>query len=344
MSGDFVRRFGLSESRTEILLRARFGNLKEFFAPARAEAAALVDAAGFVWSDEILNRDRDLFRSLGSLDKVIEHHANEHKRTGLNPGRVREHLSADPHFLLLMEIAGTGGETDFDDDFIPLLRTAPFRNLQTRLNKVYYCKHVHKIWSSNRGLLLRLEDIDPVTLAVLHTANDCHWTPKPACPAGRFLIECSNSPVGTISLNGGTAKEKGIARYQKVILPTLFGVIRNWDDYRRHHGLGWWEMIMFKEDVTGAFNQLYWSVRSAKFLCAMVDENVVFIMLTGGFGHCVTPMIWSLVGEAIVRKGRQSAFCPIDIFVDDTVGAGSIHDVLVTHTEVQKVDTRFLYH
>lgn len=311
----------LSDFPSVLDLGARLASLREFFAPARAEADALADAAGFQWSDAILNRDRDLLRLLGSLDKVIDHHADHHKLTGLNPDRVNDWLRDDPYFATLLEIASSGGEVDVDDDFVPFHRTTPLRNLQKRLLPVYR-KHAHKMWSSNRGLLFRLSDLDDDTLASLHTGNDCHWTTKPACAAGRFLIDCSNGPPGTVPLNGGTAKDKGIARYQKVSLPSLLDVIRKWDVYRRKHGLSWWDMIMFKEDVTGAFNQLNWSGRSAKYLCAMVDDDIVFVMLTGGFGHCVTPMIWSLVGDAITRLVREKARCPVDMFVDDTFGAG----------------------
>lgn len=316
-------------------LESRFRTLQNYFAPDRAESDALLDANGFDWSPAILSRDIDLLRSLGSLDAVINHHADKHKQTGFNPQRVCEFLSDDPHFDLLKEIADVGGEIDFDDDFAPFRRTAPLRNLQKRLLPVYR-KHAYKMWQTNRGLLFRLSDLDPSTLASLHTGNDCHWTPKPGNPLGRFLFDGSNSPPGTIPLNGGTAKERGIARYQKVVLPTLFEVIRSWDDYRRHHGLGWWEMIMFKEDVSGAFNQLNWSARSAKYLGVMIDDDVLFIMITGGFGHCVTPMIWSLVGEAINRRARRFVHCPIHIFVDDTVGAGLPAHALEAQAVVQR--------
>jgi len=330
-----LRRKTPQPSSTFLDLEAHFRSLRAYFAPDRAESDALLDANGFNWPPVVLDRDIHLLRSLGSLDAVIQHHSDQHKSTGFNSHRVNEFLRADPHFDILKEIAEVGGEIDFDDDFTPFRRSAPLRNLQQRMLPVYR-KHAYKMWQTNRGLLFRLKDLDPGTLASLHTGNDCHWTPKPGNPLGRFLFDGSNSPPGTIPLNGGSAKEKGIARYQKVVLPTLFEVIRGWDEYRRHHGLNWWQMIMFKEDVSGAFNQLNWSVRSAKYLGVMIDEEVIFIMITGGFGHCVTPMIWSIVGEAINRRARQFVDCPIYIFVDDTVGAGLPSHALHAQAVVQR--------
>ena len=100
------------------------------------------------------------------------------------------------------------------------------------------------------------------------------------CAIGRFLIDCSNVGPDRVPLNGGTAKEKGIARYQKVVLPTLMQVILKWNAYRLEHKLGWWDMIMFKEDVTNCFNQIAFSTSSSKLLCAMVDYETVVVMIT----------------------------------------------------------------
>ena len=71
----------------------------------------------------------------------------------------------------------------------------------------------------------------------------------------------------------------------------------------------------------------------------MVDPEVVFVMLTGGFGHTTsTPMQWDVVGQAIlyrvengcaevdVLSSPPSDIGPlesmVDIYVDDTFGAG----------------------
>jgi hypothetical protein len=36
-----------------------------------------------------------------------------------------------------------------------------------------------------------------------------------------------------------------------------------------------------------------------------VDPDVVFVMLTGGFGHTSTPMQWDVVGGAILRRVEE---------------------------------------
>jgi hypothetical protein len=91
-------------------LEAKFRSLRKFFAPDRAESDALHDAADFDWSPEVLDRDISLLKSLGSLDAVINHHADQHKLSGLNSQRVQDYLSDDPHFAILKEIAEVGGK------------------------------------------------------------------------------------------------------------------------------------------------------------------------------------------------------------------------------------------
>ena len=52
--------------------------------------------------------------------------------------------------------------------------------------------------------------------------------------------------------------------------------------------LQWSDLVIFKEDIKSCFNHLRWSTRSSKLLATMVDPEVVFVMLTGGFSHTST--------------------------------------------------------
>ncbi len=76
----------------------------------------------------------------------------------------------------------------------------------------------------------------------------------------------------------------------------------------------------------------------SKLLATMVDPEVVFVMLTGGFGHTSTPMQWDVVGQVILRRVENGCAevddppfppsdigpleSPVDMYVDDTFGAG----------------------
>ena len=314
-----------------------FQVVQKFFAPDAFESAALAFVKNFGWTKEILDRDRDLLASLGSLDSVLEFYSSRHREAGMNPARINQWLSNDPRVSLLLTMATSGGEVDTDPDFVPFRHSGPLRPLQQRLLPVYRY-HAHKMWCAGKGLLLRLSDIPPATLDEMHTGNACHLVPKPDTPEGRFIIDASNVSDGRIPLNGLTTKEQAISRYGAVVLPNIRGVLARWDEYRRQWNLQWSDLLIFKEDIKSCFNHLRWSTRSSKLLSTMVDPETVFVMLTGGFGHASTPMQWEGVGGAILT--REASGCspaedssappcdvgllesPVDMYVDDSFGAG----------------------
>lgn len=314
-----------------------YRSVQSIFAPDAFEAAALSFVNNFAWTDAVLSRDRDLLQSLGSLDLVLEHHAERHRIAGMNSDRLTQWVPSDPRLPLLLTMATTGGEVDTDPEFIPFRHTGPLRPLQQRLLPVYRF-HAHKMWRAGKGLLLRLADIPPSTLELMHTGNSCHLVPKPDTPEGRFIIDASNVTDGRVPLNGATAKEQAILRYGAVRLPNIRGVLTRWDVYRRQWNLQWSDLVIFKEDIKSCFNHLRWSTRSSKLLATMVDPEVVFVMLTGGFGHTSTPMQWDVVGHAILRRVEDGCAeadipssppsdigpleSPVDMYVDDTFGAG----------------------
>ena len=97
-------------------LAAHFQLVQQIFAPEAFESAAFAFAADFDLPDGALSRDRDLLHSLGSLDLVLEHHSAIHRAAGLNPERIHQSLSNDPHLSLLLTMATHGGRSI---DFVP---------------------------------------------------------------------------------------------------------------------------------------------------------------------------------------------------------------------------------
>ena len=192
----------------------------------------------------------------------------------------------------------------------------------------------------------------------MHTGNSCHLVPKPDTPEGRFIIDASNVSEGRIPLNGVTARDQAILRYGAVHLPNILGVLHRWDVYRRQWNLQWSDLVIFKEDIKSCFNHLRWSTRSSKLLATMVDPEVVFVMLTGGFGHTSTPMQWDVVGQAILRRVEsgcppQQLFSapvcdvgplksPVDMYVDDSFGAGRADHVRIARDRVVLVSVGVL--
>jgi hypothetical protein len=125
------------------------------------------------------------------------------------------------------------------------------------------------------------------------------------------------------------------------VLPTFRQIILAWDNYRIAHDLQWKDMCIFKADITGCFNQLHWAKSAMRLMGFVLQAGLLMIMLTCGFGHGVTPMVWSLLGDAMNIKVNAAGPCSVFTFVDDFLGAGSFSDALasqtVTHTVIRAV-------
>ena len=174
---------------------------------------------------------------------TCENSARSQKTTGLNMTRVNTILSNDPEIAKIRDIVETGAVIDTAPEFRPIHRTAPFRNLQVRMLPVY-----------KKVLIFDVEDIPQHVYAKMHTANEYHWHPEQGKVAGRPLLDCSNCAPDEIPLNSDVTKALGIARYQKVQLPTFHEVMLAWDNYRIDANLQWADMWMFKADISGCFN------------------------------------------------------------------------------------------
>jgi hypothetical protein len=197
--------------------------------------------------------------------------------------------------------------------------------MQTRLLPVYR-KAVSEMHDKHKVLLFRLSDLTSEELENIHCANEYHWRPEPGKVAGRPLLDCSNAPPGEIPLNSEYTRLRGIERYQQVKLPTFKEIIREWDRYRQENSLQWSDMWIFKADITGCFNQLYWNQHTTPLMGFMLDNDtlMLMLMLTCGFGVGVTPTPKSGDTTRCVNVVGNHGFPPVRMdnqqrFVDKTM-------------------------
>jgi len=316
-------------------LSSHLSELTVSFSRSAAEAAALQDADGFEITEQLLNEDATKLKELGSFDALVDYHNVKQKETGLNVNRIDSFLSEDKNYGKIREMVDTGMVIDTSEEFKPIHRTADFRNLQKKLLPVYR-KAVAGMHAQHKVLLFRVEDIPADVYKNMHTANEYHWRPEPGKIAGRPLLDCSNCAPGEIPLNSEETKEMGIQRYQKVSLPTFRDILIAWDNYRIDRKMQWKDMWIFKADISGCFNQLHWSKSAVQLMGFMLQLGILMIMLTCGFGVGVTPMGWSLIGDAMNRKINTVSACVVFTFVDDYLGGGSKDDALSSQEITQQ--------
>ena len=141
----------------------------------------------------------------------------------------------------------------------------------------------------------------------MHTANEYHWRLEPGKIADRPLLDCYNCAPGEITFNSEETKWLGIPRYQRLVLPTFTQILLAWDNDRISQDLEWKVMWIFKADIAGCFKQFHWAKSAVRLMGFVLQAGILMIMLTCGFGVGVTPMVWSLLGDAMNIKANVVA-------------------------------------
>ena len=302
---------------------------------AAAEERALEDAQNFTLDDQRLDRDIRKLREVGTLEDLIREHHRRQQASGMNEARIRQWLRDDPDVDKILQICDPGVIADTDPTFRCTERQAPLRELQRRLAPVYY-KAAAGMHDTDKVLLFRVADLTAEERGQIHMANEYHWRPEPGKVAGRPLMDCSNAPPGAMPLNTETTKQCGIERYKRVRLPTFREVLIQWNNQRREAGVQWRDMWIFKADITGCFNQIHWTPAVSKLMGFMLNAAVIMIMITCGFGVTVTPMAWSVVGDALNRAVNKIAPQPVFTFVDDFFGSGTRPEAVAAQQAVHE--------
>jgi hypothetical protein len=94
---------------------------------------------------------------------------------------------------------------------------------------------------------------------------------------------------------------------------------------------------MFKEDIAGCFNHLHWSPETVHLMGFMLEDDILMLMLTCGFGVSITPMVWSTIGDALKRAINKVSPVKVNIFVDDFMGAGNHTDAAQGQITTQNI-------
>ena len=149
-------------------LTAHLSLLALVFDVGAAETRARSAAADFSFPPEVESRDRDLLRSLGSIVSVISHVQSFDADMKFNASRVDECIDPSyPEFGLLRSIADTGAVIVTPAGFLPSGAPEKPRPIMRRLPNVIRAQ-AFKSWSKGRGVLIKLSELSPADLAMLH--------------------------------------------------------------------------------------------------------------------------------------------------------------------------------
>lgn len=279
-------------------------------------SAAELAADGFVFPASSLSRDWDSLIRLGSLSEVVREIQTAESPHRYNEERCRALFQDDPEYEKLLALAITGAVVPVGPDFISSNSPESFRALHHRIPHTF-SKHAYELWEKKQALLLP----NHIALTLGLHFSPIHWTDKPGKPLGRFLADLTNTSSGC-AVNNIAAKAEIDNMYGLVNLPTIHDVVEALFVAADKAG-GLENVLAWKEDVVGAFNQWNFSATSAKFLAFRISEDLTLISFTGIFGWQGSPAVYAIFGRAIDRSLTMIVNGVVVSYVDDYNGFGS---------------------
>lgn len=314
--------------------------------------AAIQWAQDFQFDPALLKRDLSDFHaadsSLTTLALRRQHARAPHR---LSVQRIHDTFGpAGPEgvglshqdFNRLLHIAQFGIRVFTPPGFTPCSTPAPLR---LRYEEVHCAIHrlLHKQMLDGSVVVLPIAEAQAIP--GIHLQNAQHWTTKKGKPQGRTIADLSNTPDPLLHrpLNGHSAIDKKtvtdacIAAYGPITHPTLtvlvLMILSSADRF------GWDSITLWKMDLQGAFNLLWFEPSSVPLLAFPLMFGLVAIHLVGLFGWAGMPYAFHVLTRALdrliaARISGSSAF-----YVDDLMACSALHLVEADRSVARSIIT-----
>ena len=297
-------------------LDRKIRDIKDKYTQENVFACAEAATSGFSFPQEVFTRDASALSELGSLEKLVRARQRQRRDSRFNMARCQEVFGDDPEFSILFQIASEGVRIDCDPSFVCCPLPDRKRQIESRL-PCTLATHAYDLWKSGAVLLLPrslLEAFNP------HYSN-VHWVPKPGVPIGRFLGDCSNREDGN-PLNSVGAKEQIKARFGALNHPSIGDIVQMILNFAMSAG-GMHNVVLWKEDVAGAFGQYNHGPADAHLLCFPVEQDLAMVYTAGMFGWTGSPYAFGPFSRAFKRQCNKRISGCVEVYVDDFMGVST---------------------
>ena len=253
---------------------------------------------GFAIPQASVDAGESLMREFGGdFDKVVESMKAKLADERLSYETVRS-LSADNPDLALVEDLVAGVRVFTRADFVPngTLPPLPPRNMYMKAKEA-----VHKLFHDlvDQGLALVMTSETARTIEGVHFIV-AHWAPKKGKKYGRGITDASDDSYPESVLNGNEVRDQVNAFYGEIEHPTIVTVARmvlgTLADLRaREPEATLNDLDVFKCDLKGAFNLLWWRTNGAKLFGVELAEGLTMVFLCGTFGYTGMPGAFQVI-------------------------------------------------
>jgi len=279
---------------------------------------AVEAANGFVMPEAVFSRDLDQLREHDySLSRLIYSRQSALLDSRLNHARLDAWDQSDPDLPLLRQLVD-GIHIPLDPNFVPDRSTPPFSPMHTAatvaINLGWW-----KLYEQGLCLLIPTQPLhDLLPEDELLSKSPSGWTPKFQSKGGRITsgYHYDNKRGGQI--NTPYVRAAVEALYGPIKPPDIDGIVKN--ILAEAERVGWVNLILWKMDIKGAFNLLFFrhdqaGVMSHDLMCGLTLINIV-----GNFGWCGLPYAFFVVTRSLLRAVRARVTGVVDMFVDDLMG------------------------
>ena len=204
------------------------------------------------------------------------------------------------------------------------LPALPLRNMYLRAKNA-----VHKLFYDmvDQGLAIVMRSPTARSIEGVHYIV-AHWAPKKVKKQGRGITDASDESYPMSVLNGNEVRDKVDAFYGLIEHPTIVTistmVLEILSDLQRDDPSATLNDVdLYKCDLKGAFNLLWWRTEDAPLFSVELSGDLTIVFLCGTFGYTGMPGAFQVVTRALKHEMRLRAPGRSDMYVDDLIGGAA---------------------
>jgi len=300
----------------------------------------------FVLPADEIERNSALFRACNhDFPEFIRRIQEIHLKDRFNEQRVLDWMSPTAvDFDIMLEMS-KGIKIITADGWVPNYHLG-----NPKLRRKYILAHhglnkiISKQSSKNTIVILPMSDRAYLPPDKTHESVFSHAN-KPGNPGGRIINEFSNlGPGEGQPLNNENMKAKIIAKYGGIEYPTLLDIVRM--IIRMAIKYGWRFIILWKDDLVGAYTLLNIHPESVSLLCAELinnpDERLLAFNTAMAFGGVQFPYVMNVVSRNLQLEYNVVCTDGALIYSDDSMGCCYVENLSHDVAAARKAQTDLL--
>jgi len=272
----------------------------------------------------LYTRDMEGIQRAGTLEKYITERQQLNIAHGFNSVVCDRMFANDIEYERLKTLATEGATIDVADEFVACSTPEPLRSIWAGLPNTLSW-HINKLWKNNKIIVVPISD---EIKAYKPHISPLWWVEQDPIikPEGRFLGDLSNRESGS-ALNSEEAKEIIKTRYGELNHPSIIDILTSICELAEQCG-GFDSILLWKEDISGAFTHFYYKPSQAKWLSFAMSQTYILIFIMGMFGWSGSPYVFGVFSRAILRYILARIDGKCHVYCDDFIGASPVNRAL----------------